>query len=358
MRPLVAQIRLDALRHNYQYLKSVHGKRLLAVIKADAYGHGAVPCAQALAGMADGFAVACIEEALTLREAGITAPIVLLEGVFENSEYLLIDEHRLWPVIQSPQQLQGFMQHTWRHPVSVWLKLDSGMRRAGFTPQTFQGALASLQGHAGVANLIAMTHLARADEPAHDATARQLAVFDEAVRGHTPEHSIANSAGILAHPHSRRDWGRAGLALYGISPFLQTDVQLRPVMSLSTQVFGVRELAPGESVGYGGIFTASYPMRLGLIACGYADGYPRSIGADSPVWIDGVKSRIVGRISMDMITVELNDPAQGVGSSVELWGEHIPVNQVAQSAGTISYEVLCHLKRARKVYTDAATTIL
>ena len=352
MRPLEAHINLANLRHNFQYLKSKHGSKTLAVIKANAYGHGSVQCATALADLADGFAVACIEEALTLREAGVTLPIVLLEGVFENDEYALIEQHDLWPVVQNEAQLQGLLASNIQKPLTVWLKMDSGMHRAGFFPQDYADAFHRLQAAPQVAKIVKMTHFARADEPSVGMTEMQIAAFDAGCAGCEGEASMSNSAGILDFPAAHRDWGRAGLALYGLSPMPEADANLKPVMTFKTKVFGVRELAAGEVIGYGSIFKTEKPTRVGLIAVGYADGYPRLASNDSPVTIDGKPSRIIGRVSMDMTMVELNDAAQGIGSDVELWGENVSANAVAAVAGTISYEILCNVKRARFVYQD------
>lgn len=352
MRPLTATISLDNLRHNYRLLKNAHGGKLLAVVKADAYGHGAAECAAALS-EADGFAVAFLEEAQVLRAAGITQPIVLLEGVFEPAEYAECDRLNLSPVVHNAMQLQALLAHTWQQPVTVWLKLDTGMRRAGFLPQDYAVAHRALTAATCVREVVKITHFSRADELDNDFTAHQLAVFDQTCAGLAGAESLANSAAILAHQAAHRDWGRGGIALYGVSPFAAAHPladQLKAVMRLSSRVFSVRELAAGEALGYGSIFRAERPMRIGLVACGYADGYPRVPSNDNPVWIDGRRSRIIGRVSMDMLTVELNHPAQGIGSEVELWGEEVAVAKIAERSGTIAYEVLCHLKRAPRVY--------
>lgn len=356
MRPLTATIRLDYLRHNYQILKAMHGGRLLAVVKADAYGHGAVRCAQALAGLADGFAVAAIEEALTLRQAGITEPIVLLEGVFEPAEYTLVDAHGLWPVVQNHWQLEALLAHHWQTPVTVWLKMDSGMHRAGFFPHDYAPAHQALAQSPQVAAIVKMSHFACADEPHKNMTAEQIGAFDLAAAALAGDTSLANSAAIMAHPNARRDWGRAGIALYGASPLGGVDSRLKPVMRFSTRVFGERVLQAGEPVGYGATFVTERSTRVGLIACGYADGYPRHVASGGPIWVEGERSRLLGRVSMDMMTVQLADHHAGIGSEVELWGDHIHINEVAAAAGTIAYEILCNVKRARRVYTEASTT--
>lgn len=353
MRPLIATIRLDHFRHNYLLARQLHGGRALAVVKANAYGHGAVRCAQAVADVADGFAVACLEEALQLRAAGIEAPILLLEGVFEADELREVQAHGLWLVVQSEHQLQMLLQSPADKPYSVWLKMDSGMHRAGFFPQDYAAAYQRLAASGKVDSIVKMTHFARADEPAVAMTAEQIASFDAAIAALPGESSLANSAGIMVHAAARRDWGRPGIMLYGADPLPAgaANVALKPVMRLSSRVFAVRELAAGEPVGYGNNFVTTRQSRVGLIAGGYADGYPRLASTGSPVMIDGVRSRIIGRVSMDMITVDLTDlPQAGIGSEVELWGDAISVNEIAACAGTISYELLCNIKRAHFVY--------
>ncbi len=350
MRPLVAKIRLNNLRDNYLTLKGMHGKKALAVLKANAYGHGAIECAQALEDIADGFAVATIEEAIQLRKAGLKLPIVMLEGVFELSEYALVDEYQLWPVVQNENQLQGFLDYAWQNKVKVWLKMDSGMHRAGFFPKDYAAAYERLVANEFVDGVVKMTHFARADEMDSNMTAEQIEAFDSVCSQLAGEESMANSAAILAHPAAHRDWARIGLALYGLSPFATPDKHLKPVMQLETKVFGVRELGANEVVGYGSIFKTEQPTRIGLMACGYADGYPRLASNDSPIFIDGVKSRVAGRVSMDMMTIELNRAEQGIGSHVELWGDNVSIDDVAAMAGTISYELLCNIKRAKFEY--------
>ncbi|EGV35852.1 alanine racemase [Neisseria weaveri] len=352
MRPLNAQIRLDYLRENYQTLKAIHGNKLLAVVKADAYGHGAVRCAHALADLADGFAVATIHEAVELRENGITQPILLLEGVFEAAEYALVDRHRLWPAVCSQWQLEALAAHNWQNPVKVWLKMDSGMHRAGFFPHNYAAAYTALKQQKAVDSIVKFTHFACADETDNGMTEMQIEAFDLGCEGLAGEESMANSAAILAHPAARRDWGRAGIALYGVDPFGKTDPRLKPVMRLSTRVFGERVLQPHSPVGYGAAFYTSKSTRVGLLACGYADGYPRRAETGTPVAINGHRSRVIGRISMDMMTVELDPSHEGLGNEVELWGDTVNINEVAAAAGTIAYEILCNVKRAKFTYYE------
>lgn len=352
MRPLLAEIRLNYLRQNYQTLKQLHGGKLLAVVKANAYGHGAVRCSLALADIADGFAVACVEEAIELREHGIEQPIILLEGVFEEAEYALVERYQLSPVVASQWQLEALLNYSWQTPVSVWLKMDSGMHRAGFFPHNYAAAYTALQQSPKVKEIINMTHFACADDEERHTTEMQIEAFDLGVEGISGASSLANSAAILSYHQAHRDWGRAGIALYGIDPFMANDPRLKPVMRLSSRIFGERVLQPHEPVGYGAIFYTKRSTRVGLVACGYADGYPRLASTGSPVSINGKRSRVIGRVSMDMLTVEINDTHDGIGAEVELWGDEINVNEVAQKAGTIAYELLCHVKRAKFIYSE------
>lgn len=356
-RPSSARIDLDALRHNYATARKLHGRKVLAVLKADAYGHGAVRCALALAGMADGFAVAFLSEAMELRAAGVTAPILLLEGAFDGEELKVAARHALAVVVHHESQLR--MLESARGlagTLDVWLKMDSGMGRAGMAPEAMRAGFARLQACPAVAEVVLMSHFARADEPGMSTTAKQLAAFQAACGGLDARASLANSAGILAWPEACRSWGRAGIMLYGADPLPPTYRQapLQPVMTLQSQVFAERLLPPGAPLGYGGGFVAERPTRVGLVALGYADGYPRSAPADTPVAIEGHAARLIGRVSMDMLTVDLTDlPACGIGSKVELWGRTIDVNQVATGAGTIAYELLCNVKRVPRVYEGA-----
>lgn len=352
MRPLNAQIRLENLRHNYQTLKNIHGGKLLAVVKANAYGHGAVRCAHALADMADGFAVASIEEAVQLRENGIENPILLLEGVFEAKEYALADQYRLWPAVCSQWQLEALLHHEWQAPVKVWLKMDSGMHRAGFFPHNYAAAYTALKQNPNIAGIVKFSHFACADDPESGMTEMQLEAFDSGCEGLEGEESLANSAAMLRFPEARRDWGRAGIALYGISPFGGSDERLKPVMRLSTRVFGERVLQPHSPVGYGAVFYTQKSTRVGLIACGYADGYPRHAPTGTPVAVGTHRSRIIGRVSMDMMTVELDVSREGIGDEAELWGDTVHINEVAAAAGTIAYELLCNVKRAKFTYYE------
>ena len=383
MRPARALIDLGALRHNYRLARRLGGGRALAVVKADAYGHGAAACARALEGEADGFAVAAIEEALELREAGITAPVLLLEGFFEAAELELIDRHRLWTVVQAPWQVEAIERFRPSAPLRAWVKLDSGMHRLGLSPDGFADAWKRLRAMPHVDGLVAMTHFARADELECGRTAEQAAVFERVVAalGERPVVSLANSAAILGwpalaepplplagegrgagrgegpQPHEGRTWARPGLMLYGATPFpaphAQAD-QLRPVMTVESGLIAIRDLPAGEPVGYGARFVTPMPMRIGVVAMGYADGYPQFAPDGAPVSIDGRPGRLAGRVSMDMLTVDLSGhPEATVGTPVQLWGDHVPATELARHCGTSAYELLCGVKRVARSWRDS-----
>jgi alanine racemase len=356
-RPARALIDLSALRHNYALARQLHGGRVLAVIKANAYGHGALPCARALEdAQVDGFAVAFLDEARALRAGGIRAPILVLEGVFSLAELEAAHENGLWTVVHHAAQLRMIEQAPARvRGLHVWLKADSGMGRAGFPLDELQDAHARLLQSGKVARLTLMSHFASADEPASDLTLQQIARFDAATQGLAGERSLSNSAGVLAWPQARRDWARTGILLHGAHPIPGASNPLRPVMTLQSAVFAERLLQPGDVLGYGASFTATQPMRVGLVAMGYADGYPRTAPTGTPVAVGGRRSRTLGRVSMDMMSVDLSHlPGEGIGSPVELWGAQVPVNAVAERAGTIAYELLCNVKRLPLVYRDEA----
>ncbi len=362
MRPARALIDLAALRHNYRLARELTGARALAVIKADAYGHGAVQCAQALQSEADGFAVAAIEEALSLRAAGISAPILLLEGFFEADELALIVEHDLWCVIHAPWQLEALERTTLRKPLQIWLKLDSGMHRVGFFPEQYQDAYRRLHASGKAEKIVLMTHFSRADELENPRSEEQMAAFAQAREGLQADVSLFNSPAILGWSSrfptlQKTDWVRSGLMLYGASPFETPHdhaARLQPVMTLESKIISVRELPAGEPIGYGARYVTEQPTRVGVVAMGYADGYPRHAPSGTPVSIDGKLSRLIGRVSMDMLTVDLtNMPETGVGSRVELWGKQVLASDVAAASGTIPYQLFCNVRRAPLVYSGA-----
>ncbi len=351
-RPLTAQISLDALRHNYQLAQHWSASaQTLAVIKADAYGHGAVQAAQALQDLAPAFAVACIEEAETLYQAGIQRPILLLEGFFSAEELPLILARGYWMVIHSHWQLRDLMAFCQAQGVQnlppIWLKVDTGMHRLGFEPQALDSVIQTLTQQLARPSLTLMTHLARADELDQPMTTQQCStLLQHPAIAHYPK-SLANSAGIMHWPTTHQDWTRPGILLYGASPLPLEHPKtqaLRPVMQLTSRLISVREIAAGEAVGYGGRFIATQPTRIGVVACGYGDGYPRQAKEGTPVWIRGQKVPLAGRVSMDLLTVDLTQvPSAQAGDPVELWGQHLAVNEVAQHCDTISYTLLTGL---------------
>ena len=354
MRPLVAHIDLAAITHNYALARQcAPGRQALAVVKADAYGHGLEPVVAALSD-ADGFAVACIEEALQLREAGIGKPILLLEGFFEADELPLLVRHALWTVVHAPWQLELLERTPLPAPVDVWLKLDSGMHRVGIDPVDYRDAWQRLRALPQVGAIVKMSHFSRADELDSTRTGEQLASFQAASAGLPGDTSLCNSPALLGWPSVRADWARPGLMLYGVSPFPQPHAiaaQLRPVMTLQSRVIAVRDLPAGEPVGYGAKFVSPRPTRVGVVAMGYADGYPRQAPNGTPVLVAGKRTQLIGRVSMDMLSIDLTDvPEATVGSPVELWGKHVLASEVAAHAGTIPYQIFCNLKRVPRDY--------
>ena len=363
-RPTYAEINLAALRHNYQYAKFLAGgAKAVAVLKADAYGHGAVAAARALAPEADAFGVACSEEALELRAAGIENPILLLEGFFEAAELALIEQHNLWTVIHHPEQLQQFLAARPGRPLNVWLKLDSGMHRLGFPPADYQAAYEQLRACRHCGEIILMSHFARADELSCDYTEQQLALFERSTDALPGPRSLANSPITLAWPDARGraergDWIRPGFMLYGWSPLDRIHPSvggLQPVLSLKSALISIRELAAGEPVGYGARFVCERPSRVGVVAIGYGDGYPRHAINGTPVLVKNKRTRLIGRVSMDMLTVDLTGlPDMRVGDPVELWGTSISILDIARASDTIAYELLTGItRRVPRRYQDS-----
>lgn len=356
-RPIRATIDLSALRGNFAIARQrAEGAALWAVIKANAYGHGLLRAAEALDDLADGYALLDLGDAIALREAGFRQPILLLEGFFEADELPLLAEHGLTAVVHSLEQVEMLASTALPARLPVYLKLNSGMNRLGLSAEEFHAALTALETSRNVSGITLMTHFADAD--LERGIAWQMARFRDAVQGCEHLVSLANSAALLRYPEARRGWARTGIMLYGSSPFPQDEsaeaLGLRPVMTLSSRLVAVQELAVGERVGYGGTFTAERPMRIGVVACGYADGYPRHAPTGTPILVEGRRTRTVGRVSMDMIMVDLEGiPDAGIGSPVVLWGEGLPVDDVATAAGTVSYELLCALAQRVPVIEKA-----
>lgn len=343
MRPLIATIHPGALRHNLDRVRQCAPQsRILAVVKANAYGHGLERACSALAA-ADGFAVLGLGEALALRMQGWTQTILLLEGVFAAEELVLAAEHGIAVVVHHDRQIEMLAHTALPRPLAVFLKMNSGMNRLGFAPENYRSALSRLQAMENVADITLMTHFATADEDG--GIAEQLGVFNAATAGLGQARSLANSAAVLRHASSHADWVRPGIMLYGASPFADTSAAefgLQPAMTLQSEIIAVQQLAPGQGVGYGQQFVAEQPTRLGVVACGYADGYPRHAPTGTPVAIAGRMTHTLGRVSMDMLCVDLTAlPEANVGAPVELWGRQVPVDDVARAAGTVGYELLC-----------------
>lgn len=329
-------------------------QRLMAVVKADAYGHGVARMAQLYAG-ADAFGVACLEEAVELREAGVDAPIGLLEGPFSPAELPEIQRLGLDTVVHHEEQVRMLELAPAGRPVRVWLKVDSGMHRLGVEPGQAAALWQRLHGAAAVAGgTVLATHLASAHLRAGDSVDAQLRAFETALAGLPGPRSIANSAALLSRPDTRGDWVRPGLMLYGVSPFedcTAAELGLAPVMTLRSALISVRRVPAGEGVGYGGTWRCPETMPVGVVALGYGDGYPRHAGSGTPVLVNGVRTQVIGRASMDMITVDLRPvPAAAIGDPVVFWGRGLPVEEIAAHAGTIPYELLCSVRvRARFV---------
>ena len=342
-RPLVAQIDLEALAANVDRARVMAaGARVFAVVKADAYGHGLMRVLPAL-GAADGLALIELDKAVRLREAGEKRPILLLEGFFEAAELPTLAAHRLATVVHSIEQIAMLEAARLSHPLDVWLKTNTGMNRLGIAPDDVRVLASRLTRAPAVASLHLMTHFARSED-AHG-IAEPLARFAAACEGLPYPRSIANSAAVARFGEVGGDAVRPGIILYGATPFAHrtaADLGLAPVMTLRSKLIGVQQLQLGESVGYGGTFTATRPTRIGVVACGYADGYPRHAPNGTPVLVDGRRVPIAGRTSMDMITVDISSlPDARVGSDVVLWGRGLPVDEVARAAGTVGYELLC-----------------
>lgn len=345
MRPITATIDLSALRHNLAVARR-HAPRsqVFAVIKANAYGHGLERAARAFAD-ADGFAVVELDAAVRLREMGYTQRIALLEGFFEARELRVMVEHGLATVVHSIEQLRMLDALPAQSGLDVLLKLNTGMNRLGLQPGQFPAALEQLKAHPGVGRITLMTHFATADDTW--GVGAQLAVFERVAGAQSLPRSLANSAAILRYPETHADWVRPGILLYGCSPFaecLGADLDLKPAMTLASEIITVRELASGETVGYGRAYVAEGRVRVGVIACGYADGYPRHAPTGTPVLVGGRLTRTLGRVSMDLLCVDLTAIEDArVGTPAILWGEGNPVEKVAEPAGTVGYELMCAL---------------
>ena len=358
-RPNQARLDLGALRHNLGIAQKLAPRsKVIAVVKANGYGHGAVTIARQLESLADALAVASIEEAVELRDAGINAPILLLEGVFEAKELGTAAQLGFWVTIDNEWQLRWLEEAVLPEPVHCWLKVDTGMHRLGVASGRAQEFYQHLKAtDNALDDVVIYTHFASADDLRSDQTREQLALFD-AVCAHLPaQRSAANSAGLLAWPEACYDWVRPGYMLYGDSPLIEPHpnaAALQPVMTLTSAVISLREVATGETVGYGANWIARRPSRIATVTIGYGDGYPHLAANGTPVLINGQRASLAGRVSMDMITVDVTDlPDVQVGDEVVLWGVGLPLAEVARHAGTIGYELITRMPaRTPRVITS------
>ncbi|OGB48148.1 MAG: alanine racemase [Burkholderiales bacterium RIFCSPLOWO2_12_FULL_65_40] len=366
-RPILATIHTAALQHNLARVRrAAPDAKVWAVVKANAYGHGIERVFEGLRG-ADGFALLDLAEAERVRHLGWRGPILLLEGVFEPRDLELCSRLGLWHAVHCDEQIDWLAAHKTQVPHRVFLKMNSGMNRLGFTPQRYRSSWARLSALPQVDEISLMTHFSDADGPR--GIAHQMAAFNAATQDLPGERSLSNSAATLRHAQDagvRADWVRAGIVLYGSAPDYpendSTHWDVQPTMTLSTRLLAVQELQAGDTVGYGSRFTAQGPLTIGVAACGYADGYPRHCDTGTPVLVNGVLTRLVGRVSMDMVTVDLTPLRQagmevGLGTEVTLWGRVgngtvLPIDAVAQAAGTVGYELMCALAARVPVVVD------
>lgn len=347
-RPIHALIDLSALEHNLCIVrKHTQNAQIMAVIKANAYGHGLLCTANALKSV-DAFAVLELDAAVRLREAGIYQPILLLEGFFSTADLAIINQYHLDTVIHHHEQLAMLSTLKQENKINVFLKINTGMNRLGFTPEQALAALETLRFYPLIDQIRLMTHFACADDPSQgDEVEQQFKCFSMVLEKYHLPCSLANSAAILRYPKTHADWVRPGIMLYGASPLKNktaAELGLRPVMTVSSKIIAIQQLTARNRVGYGSQFEADRPMRIGVVACGYADGYPRHAPTGTPILVNSQRTRIVGRTSMDMLTVDLTGIENAkIGSPVILWGNGLPIEEVAKSAGTISYELFCAL---------------
>ena len=343
-RPIHATVSAAALRHNYMTAqRAAPHARAYAVVKANAYGHGLLRVARALGPAADGFALLELDGAVALREM-YHGPILLLEGFFESSELRAIDEHRLAFALHNEDQLRVLEGLPPSRSFDVFFKVNTGMNRLGFRNDIARAALERLERSQVAKSITLMTHFATADGP--QGIDEAMRRFNEFARGLDYPHSLSNSAAVFSHPQAHQDVIRPGIALYGATPFADRTAEslgLKPAMCLKSEIIAIQELQPGESVGYGSTFTVSAPTRIGVVACGYADGYPRHAKSGTPIVVGGVRTRTAGRVSMDMITVDLTPvPDARVGTTVTLGGDDgLAIDEVATAAGTVGYELMC-----------------
>jgi alanine racemase len=372
-RPILITVDLNAIRHNFDYAKSLGAKpkkgnfldnvsQTMAVIKADAYGHGAVAAARALEGKAELLAVSSIEEAVSLRQNHIKTPILLLEGCFCSSELSVLKDLNLQVVLHNQQQIEELLNTSLAEPADVWLKIDSGMHRLGITVADANQTYQTLANSKNVRSIVVMTHFAMSDQPNHTFFKRQQDDFYNVIKDLSTNDALvpssaANSAAVMASPESHGTWNRPGIMLYGISPFDHENTfatPLIPAMQFHSKIIALRQVNTGESVGYGATWTATQPSIIATVAAGYGDGYPRTAKSGTPVMINGQIAPLAGRVSMDMLCVDVTQLNNvKLGDSVELWGKKLSVNEVAQWADTLGYELVTRMPtRAKRIFIN------
>ncbi|HDT1800375.1 TPA: catabolic alanine racemase DadX [Enterobacter hormaechei subsp. xiangfangensis] len=353
-RPILAQLDLQALKDNLQIVRrAAPGSRVWSVVKANAYGHGIDRIWSAL-GATDGFALLNLEEAILLRERGWKGPILLLEGFFHAQDLPLLDKYRLTTSVHSNWQIKAIQDAKLHAPLDIYLKVNSGMNRLGFQPERVHTVWQQLRALKNVGEMTLMAHFADAEKP--DGIADAMVRIEQAAEGLDCPRSLSNSAATLWHPEAHYNWVRPGIVLYGASPSGQwqdiANSGLKPVMTLRSEIIGVQTLKAGDTVGYGSRYRAAGKQRIGIVAGGYADGYPRIAPSGTPVWVDGVRTGTVGTVSMDMLAIDLTPcPQAGIGSPVELWGTEVKIDDVAAAAGTVGYELMCALAPSVPVVT-------
>jgi alanine racemase len=347
-RPTRVHVNAQALIHNLQCVRSrAPNRKIISMVKANAYGCGLSAILHVLEGQVDAFGVACIEEAMAVRELGSRTACVLFQGIFRAEELKYVSQYGFDLVVHHEEQLKWILETPLKNKIKVWVKVDTGMHRLGFQPEDVARVIVSLKGCPWVmGELGLMTHLACADEPLNPMNQRQLEAFNGIhLPGFNLTRSIANSAAILSLPEAHADVVRPGLMLYGVSPFVNhsgRELGLMPVLRLVSEVSAIHQLSVGARVGYGGTWQASRPSTIAVVPVGYGDGYPRHIKPNTPTFLNGVIAPIVGRVSMDMLSIDITDcPNVQIGDAVELWGQHIPVETIAEQAGTIGYELIC-----------------
>lgn len=355
-RPTKVRIDTDALRHNLNQVKRyAGGSGVIAMVKANAYGCGLPITVKALEHEVDAFGVACLEEALVIRSLGITRDCILIQGIFSQDELLPASEENLQCVLHQPHQLRWLMNNPLPKPLTVWVKVNTGMNRLGFLPEEVYDVLMTLSTCPWVDNKLGLlTHFANADTPSNIENNFQFNRFESLRLPSMPlMKSMSNSAAIISMPHTHADMVRPGIMLYGASPFVGhtgKEYGLKPVMHFTSGITAIRDYPRQTCIGYGATWKTARSSKIGIVPVGYGDGYPRHISSNTPVWVNGHFAPIVGRISMDMMTIDLTDcSSAALGDGVELWGEHVPVETIAQSAGTIAYELLCQYTPRIKV---------